>query len=71
MRNDREAIQCAIKIAPGIDRDRATIIRIADTLHLSEIRVSENMMEAMQGVAGLERIGEPEDWAFDAQGNLW
>jgi hypothetical protein len=29
------------------------------------------MMEAMQGVAGLERIGEPEDWAFDAQGNLW
>lgn len=71
MRNDREAVQCAIKIAPGIDRDRATIIRIADTLHLSEIRVSENMMEAMQGVAGLERIGEPEDWAFDAQGNLW
>ena len=36
-----------------------------------DYRLQAHMMEAMQGVAGLERIGEPEDWAFDAQGNLW
>lgn len=71
MRNDREAIQCAVRITAGIDLNSATIIRIADTLHLSEIRVSENMIESVRNIAGLECVSEPEDWAFDEQGNLW
>ncbi len=71
MKNDKEAIQCAIKITTGIDWNNASIIRIQDTLHIGEILVSVNMLDSLQDIEGLEQISEPMDWVFNEDGNLW
>lgn len=71
MKCDKEAIQCAIKISTGIDLNDAKIIRISDTLHVTEIMVSENMLPQVEQTPGLVALGEPEEWPFDEQGDLW
>lgn len=71
MKNDREAIQCAIKISTGIDLNDARIIRIPDTLHVTDIMVSENMLPEILQRNDMQVLGEPEDWPFDEDGNLW
>ena len=71
MKNDREAIQCAIKISTGIDLNDARIIRIPDTLHVTDIMVSENMLPEILQRNDMKVLGEPEEWPFDENGNLW
>lgn len=71
MKNDREAIQCAIKISTGIDLNDARIIRIPDTLHVTDIMVSENMLPEILQRNDMQVLGEPEEWPFDENGNLW
>lgn len=71
MRNDKEAIQCAIKICTGIDLNNARIIRISDTLHVTDILVSENMLPELETRDDIRILGKPEPWNFDAEGNLW
>lgn len=71
MKNDKEAIQCAIKISTGIDLNDARIIRITDTLHVTDIWVSENMLPELEGRSDIRIMGEAEPWAFDSEGNLW
>ena len=70
MQNDLETIQCAVKCSNADDPDNPRVIRIRDTLHVSEILVSENMIEQIRSIPGMSVIGEPEEWAFDEQGNL-
>jgi hypothetical protein len=71
MDNDKEAIQLALRTCLGIDRQRPRIIRIPDSLHTETILISE----AMRQEAGTNRriaiLGEPEEWPFDSNGNLW
>ena len=71
MKNDREAIQCAIKISTGIDLNNARIIRIPDTLHVTDIMVSENMLSEIAQRSDIQILGAPEEWPFDVEGNLW
>ena len=71
MKNDKEAIQCAIKISTGIDLKHARIIRIPDTLHVTDIWVSESMLPEIEGRDDIKILGQPEEWPFDAFGNLW
>ena len=71
MKNDREAIQCAIKISTGIDLNDARIIRIPDTLHVTDIMVSENMLPEILQRNDMQVLGEGDDWPFDEDGNLW
>ena len=71
MQNDRETIQAAIKICGGVEPDKVRLIHIRDTLHISDIWVSENMVESIRKIPGITITGEPVDWAFDAEGNLW
>ena len=71
MKNDRETIQCAIKITSGVQPKDIRMIRIPDTLHLTELQVSESMLAQVAQCPGVEIIGEPEDWTFDENGNLW
>ena len=71
MKNDREAIQCAIKISTGIDLNDAHIIRIPDTLHVTDIMVSENMLPEILQRNDMQVLGEPKEWPFDENGNLW
>ena len=71
MDNDRQAIAGAIMFCWGIDKRNVRIIRIKNTLHLSDIYVSESLIEQVNLDPRLEVIGDPEEFPFNEQGNLW
>ncbi|MGN7358076.1 lactate racemase domain-containing protein [Paenibacillus sp. SAF-054] len=68
--NDREAIQAAIKTSNVLDFNQAKVVRIKNTLVLSEIEVSEALFEYVKGHPQMELCSEPYEWTFDEQGNL-
>jgi hypothetical protein len=67
---DRECVAQALASLPLPDPTQARIVRIANTLSLERMEVSEAY--AGEPVAGcpLEPLGPPAEMAFDAQGNL-
>ncbi len=65
------AIQAAIKTAIGADKDNIRMIRIRDTLHISEIQISEALLKDAQEHPLLEIVGTPEELDFDVNGNLF
>ena len=68
--NDREAIQCALRCAVGADRARPRIVRIADTLHVEHLLISEALMDEARANPSVEILGEPAYLPFDNSGNL-
>ncbi|MFC4779537.1 lactate racemase domain-containing protein [Paenibacillus sp. GCM10023252] len=69
--NDRLAIQAAVKTCNILDYTTCKLVRIKDTLHLGEIEISVNLLEAAKLHTGIEVLSsEPYEWTFDAQGNL-
>ena len=70
MKNDKETIQAAIKICGGVQPENVRLIRIRDTLHVSDILVSENMIDSIRSIPGIT-IGNSYEWTFDKNGNLW
>lgn len=68
--NDREAIQAAIKTSNVLDFNKAKVVRIKNTLVLSEIEVSEALFEYVKGHPQMELCSEPYDFTFNEQGNL-
>lgn len=70
MKNDLETVKCALLTCNCEDPDRPRVIRIRDTLHISEILVSACMVEEVSRIPGMQIIGEPEDWHFDREGNI-
>jgi len=70
MDNDREAIQLALRTCVGNDPAKPRIIRIPDSLHTETIWISEAMREEVEANGRLELLSGPEDWPFDAEGNL-
>lgn len=69
--NDRQAIQCCFKTCNLPDRSKATLVRIHNTLCLSEIEVSENMLHAINNDPRFSILSEPYAWSFDDAGNLF
>ncbi len=68
--SDRE---CMERIAPTVgktDTSGITIGWIQNTLELSEMLLSENLREEIEGNANLEIVGAPEPIDFDAAGDL-
>jgi len=70
MANDRLTIQCAIKTCNRADIEHIQLIRIKDTLHISEILISEAMAQRVRAIRNMEIISDAEDWRFDDDGNL-
>ena len=70
MDSDRLAIQAAMKTCNAPDPSRIRMVRIANTLHVTEIYVSECMLEEARSHPGIRLLGDPEPWRFDASGNL-
>ncbi|MCQ2400643.1 MAG: DUF362 domain-containing protein [Lachnospiraceae bacterium] len=70
MKNDREAIQVAIKCCNEIDKKNPRVIRIHDTLHLSEIMLSESYLDEIGMIPEIERISVPEYLPFNEKGDL-
>ncbi|MDR0539995.1 MAG: lactate racemase domain-containing protein [Spirochaetaceae bacterium] len=71
MDNDKEAIQLALRTSLGADKNAPRVIRVPDSLHTETIWISEAMCKEAESNNKLNIIGGPEDWPFDANGNLW
>lgn len=69
--NHKLAIQAAIKTAIGADKENIRMIRIRDTLHISEIQISEALLKEAEENPLIEIIGSLEALDFDEKGNLF
>lgn len=70
MDSDKLAIQLAIRAVCAEDPEKIRIARIKDTLSLSEIYVSESLVEELKGNENIEIISDLEEFEFDELGNL-
>ena len=70
MENDRDAIRVAIESVGLIPAKEMKIIRIKNTLQLSELDVSTAYIEKLSGHSNLEVVSGPEAMRFNDAGNL-
>lgn len=70
-RRDETAIKLGLKTCNETDKTRPYIVRINNTKDLKEIYVSEAMLEDACKNANIEILGEPKEWSFDKEGNLF
>jgi hypothetical protein len=68
--SDREAIERTLASLALDDPRQARVARIADTLSLSEMDVSESLWSDVRDQPALSAVTEPQDPRFDADGNL-
>ena len=67
--NEREAVRIALDYLLGtIPPQEARVIRIKDTLSLTEMEVSEPVQRELNGRDGFSFAGEPREMSFDADG---
>ncbi|RKL63469.1 DUF2088 domain-containing protein [Thermoanaerobacteraceae bacterium SP2] len=71
MDNQRLAIQAGIKTAAGFDKQNIRLVRLKDTLHLSEIMISESMLPDAKENPNIVILGPPEEMVFDENGDLF
>jgi hypothetical protein len=71
LRNDRQAIQAAVKMSNVADRDAVRLVRIKNTVSLEEIEISENLIPYAAAHPNLEVLGEPRELPFNEEGNLF
>ncbi len=65
---DDQAILAAASCVPGVAAGEARIVRVRDTLHLSEIAVSENLVAQARTIAGITVGGAfAGDWDRDGE----
>ncbi len=67
---DREAIERALASLPLADPAAARIVRIADTLSLAELEISEPLWAEVRSRPALTALDEPHAPRFAADGNL-
>lgn len=70
--SDKEALQLCIRTCTGIDKNRARLVYIANSLHIDTIMLSESYHNdvAAGKYPGLEALGAPMDLAFDEEDNI-
>lgn len=70
--NDKEAMQICIRTCNKVDPKRMRMVRIANSLHIGEIMLSESYYEDVKNgkYPGLEAIDEPKELSFDEAGNV-
>lgn len=70
--SDKEAIQICIKTCNKIDINHARVVRIANSLHVDEIMLSESYYEDVKNgkYPGVEALDEPGELEFDKDGNM-
>ncbi|WP_078412568.1 nickel pincer cofactor-dependent isomerase, group 22 [Priestia abyssalis] len=68
--NDKEAIQAAIKTCNILDFTKVKMVRIKNTLEISEIEVSEALLEHVQQHPQLDQSSNLFDLPFNEKGNL-
>lgn len=68
--NDREAVEQALATLASQHPERLRVVRIANTLRLEKMLVSESCAEALKGRPGITLAGAAEEMRFDKDGNL-
>ncbi|MDQ0198021.1 hypothetical protein J2S10_001162 [Neobacillus ginsengisoli] len=68
---DKQAIQAAIKTCNILDFKNVKMVRIKNTLVLSEIEVSESLLEYVEKHPNMERSSDLYDFSFDKKENLF
>lgn len=70
--NDLDAIRLCIRTCNGIDEENVRIVRIANSLHIGRIMLSEAYYaDVLAGkYPGLKALDEPSEPIFDEEGNL-
>lgn len=69
-KNDKEAIQACIHTCTNVGDHGVRIVRIANSMEIEHIMLSENYYEEVEKYQGLEIETEPSDMLFDGDGNL-
>ena len=67
---DRQAIETALGMIGLTPPEQARVVRIKNTLHLTEIDCSEALLAEVKGHKRLTPATAPAAMTFDAQGNL-
>jgi len=70
LENDRLAIQAAVKTSNVIDFAQVRMARIANSLHVEELYISESMLAEAKQHPQITILSEPQEIPFDAQGNV-
>lgn len=68
--NDEQAIQAAIKTCNILDFTKVKMVRIKNTLELSEIEVSEALLDHVKADPSLEQTSDLYDLNYNEAGNL-
>lgn len=72
MNTDQEAIQLAVKTVVRVKPQDTKIVRIATTLDVMDIHVSEPLLPYIKANPSMfEIVGEPAPFKFDAKGGLY
>lgn len=67
----KETIQATIKMTPAKAPEDVTMIRIASTLAMDTIWVSENLLDQVAQAEDMEILGEPRDLVFNENDDLF
>jgi hypothetical protein len=70
LKNDRQAIQAAIKTCNVENRDDVRLVRVKNTVALEHIWVSETLAPYCEQHPSLDLLGPAAPFAFDKDGNL-
>ena len=70
LRNDRQAIQAAIKLCLIGDPRKVRLARIRNTLSLEHMSISETLVAEAGTNPRIKVVGHAADMAFNAEGNL-
>jgi len=70
LETDREAIEIALRTIGLTPPEQATVVRIKNTLLLTEMEVSEALLPQVKAHERLSIVSGPAPLAFDAEGNL-
>ena len=68
MENDREALMLAIRTCNGIDLQNPRVVRIKNTLEITEFEVSEAVLDELSGRDDIQVLSEPREIRFDPEG---
>jgi hypothetical protein len=72
MNTDEDAIRLAAKTVVRTKPQDTRIVRIANTLEIVDLHVSEPLMKYVKANPSLfEIVGEPQPFKFDAKGSLY
>lgn len=67
---DREVLEKALPTVGLVEPENARVVHISNTLHVSEVLVSESHQPEIRERPDLEVIEPPSDMRFDSTGNL-